>query len=235
MSETAPLGIITGLKFEAAIVNRWRSALGATAPLVRAVGGRHDAAEYTAREMIDKGVQGLVSFGIAGALNTDLKAGTLVLPDRIIAPDGMAFATDEGWSNRLAGQVLRTVQVSRSSLVCVAEPVVTSVQKRELAEMTSTGAVDMESIAVAKVALARDVPFIAVRAIADEADQDLPKAAQVAMASDGSISASKVLFSLITRPMQLAELMRLGRQNAKAKRTLARVAHAGLPWFGLNG
>ena len=235
MSEMAPLGIITGLKFEAAIVKRWCGALGASAPLIRAVGGRHDAAESTACEMIEKGVQGMVSFGIAGSLDPNLKAGTLVLPDRIVAPDGHTIATSGDWADRLAGQVLRTVQVSRTALVCTETPVVTSEEKLRLAEVTSTGAVDMESLAVAKVARARGVPFIAVRAIADEADQDLPHAAQVAMASDGSISTAKVMLSLIRRPAQLAELMRLGRQNAKAKRTLNRVAHAGLPWFSLNG
>ena len=235
MDVTAPLGIVTGLKFEAAIVNRWRSALGASAPLVRAVGGRHDAADSAAGEMIDKGVQGLVSFGIAGSLNTDLAAGTLVLPGRIVAPDGEAHKCSEGWNDRLAGQVLRTVRVARVDLVCVSEPVVTSVQKQQLADSTACSAVDMESLAVARVALARNIPFIAVRAIADEADQDLPMAAQAAMADDGSISTGKVLFSLIRQPTQLADLMRLGRQNAKAKRTLSRVTHAGLPWFGLNG
>lgn len=235
MDVTAPLGIITGLKFEAAIVNRWRSALGAAAPFVRAVGGRSEAAENTAREMIDKGVQGLVSFGIAGSLDSSLAAGTLTLPGKIVSSDGEEYVCDDGWTDRLAGQVLRTVQVSRTDMACVSEPVVTAAQKRQLADATGCGAVDMESLAVARVALARGVPFIAVRAIADEADQNLPEAAQVAMAGDGSISTGKVLFSLIRHPAQLADLMRLGRQNASAKRTLNRVAHTGLPWFGLNG
>ncbi len=235
MEVTAPIGIVTGLKFEAAIVNRWRSALGVAAPLVKAVGGSGDAAEAAAREMVDKGVQGLVSFGIAGALDGSLEAGELVLPDRVAGADGQAFATDQGWNDRLAAKVLRTVHVSRVDLVSVAEPVLQAAQKRALAEETACGAVDMESLAVAKLAAARNVPFIAIRAIADEADRDLPRAAQVAMASDGSIRTGKVMLSLITKPTQLADLLRLGRQNSKAKRTLARVAHTGLPWFALTG
>jgi adenosylhomocysteine nucleosidase len=234
MSQSAPLGIVTGLKFEAAIVKRQRGFPGTGAPLVKAVGGSADAAEAAAREMLVSEVQGLVSFGIAGALDPSLKAGTLVLPDRVTGPDRHSFRTDVGWNKRLTAQLPGTIQVSRTDLASVAEPVLLASQKKALAQETKAGAVDMESAAVAKVAAAHEVPFIAIRAIADEAGSDLPQAAQVAMGADGSVNVWRVLFSLISQPTQLAQIARLGGQNKKAKRTLHQVAQTGLPWFGLN-
>ena len=235
MDETAPLGIVTGLEFEAAIVNRWRGALGATAPFVKAVGGRAEAAEAAARDMLDKGVQGLVSFGIAGALDSSLRAGTLVLPAHITDAHGTSHATDGGWCDRLAAKLVSSIQVSDALLVSVDKPVLHAAEKSDLMDATGARAVDMESLAVARIAAARDVPFIAIRAIADEAECDLPPAAQSAMAADGSISITRVMLSLIVNPTQIPGLLRLGRQSAKAKRTLARAAHAGLPWFALTG
>lgn len=234
MQETAPLGIVTGLKFEAAILNRWRSALGPSAPLVRAVGGSAEAAEAAARDMVERGVQGLVSFGIAGALDVSLKAGTLLLPENVRDRDGNAQATDRRWADRLTGMLVSSLHVSTADLVSVEAPVINVAEKRALAETSQAQAVDMESLAVAKVAAARDVPFLTIRAVADEADRDLPVAARTAMNADGSVSGARVLVSLLRDPAQLAGLMRLGRQSRRAKRTLSRVAHRGLPWFGLT-
>ncbi|MGI9415747.1 MAG: hypothetical protein ACR2PM_18870 [Hyphomicrobiales bacterium] len=230
---TAPIGIVTGLKFESAIVKRWSGVFGANAPQIACAGGRADKAGDLARGLVVDGVQALVSFGIAGGLDPGLKAGTLVLPHGVKTADGGAVACDASWRGRFSGKLLSSIAVSEADLVSVTEPVMTPDAKRRLAETSGAGAVDVESAAVGTAAAERGVPFLVIRAIADTAEQALPAAALKATGPDGSVSAARALLAIAARPGQTGDMLRLARQTARAKRTLARVAHQGLPWFGL--
>ena len=229
----APIGIITGLRFEAAIIKRWAGVLGPRAPHVSCAGGRAEKAGDQARSLAADGVQALVSFGIAGGLDPALSPGTLVLPRVVKTPDGGAFPCDVSWHGRFAGSLLSSVTVSDQDLVSVTEPVVTAEAKRDLAKRTGAGAVDVESAAVGAVAQEIGLPFLTIRAIADTADQRLPSAALKATNADGSVSTFRALLGMVMRPGEAGNMVRLARQTGKAKRTLARVAHHGLPWFEL--
>lgn len=230
----ARIGIVTGLKFEAAILKRVCRGLGAEAPIIRCAAGRADTAERAALDMLDDGVGALVSFGIAGALDPSLAAGTLLLPGQITTTDGTTRLTDHDWRGRLMSALASHAAVSTAMLVSVAEPAASAAAKRTLAEATGAGAVDMESWSVANIASSRNVPFLAVRAVADEAGQGLPRAALVAMQPDGSISIGRVLAALLRAPWQTGALVRLGQNNKRAKITLARVAQRGMPRFEFN-
>ena len=229
----APIGIVTGLKFEAAIIKRWAGVLGPRAPRVACAGGRAEKAGDQARALAADGVQALVSFGIAGGLDPALAPGTLVLPRTVRTPEGGETACDISWHGRFAGGLLSSITVSEQDLVSVTEPVVTAEAKRALAERTGTGAVDVESAAVGTVAQELALPFLTIRAIADRADQPLPSAALKATNANGSVSALRAVIAIAARPSEAGDMIRLARQTGKAKRTLARVAHQGLPWFEL--
>lgn len=229
----APIGIVTGLRFEAAIVKRWAGVLGPRAPRVACAGGRAEKARDQARTLAADGVQALVSFGIAGGLDPALSSGTLILPRVVKTPEGGEITCDPSWHGRLAGSFLSSITASEQDLVSVTEPVVTAEAKRELAERAGAGAVDVESWAVGTAAQELGLPFLTIRAIADTADQRLPAAALKATNADGSVSTLRALLATIMRPGETGDMLRLARQTGKAKRTLARVAHQGLPWFEL--
>ena len=84
----------------------------------------------------------------------------------------------------------------------------------------------MESAAVAEVARAQGLPFLAVRAIVDTANDPLPKAA-IAAASEGSVKLSRLLGALARAPADLPALIRLMWRYRAASRSLAAVARAG--------
>jgi nucleoside phosphorylase len=56
--------------------------------VVAVSGGRPDRAEAAARGLVQQGVRALLSWGIAGALDPALAPGALILPDRVVCPDG---------------------------------------------------------------------------------------------------------------------------------------------------
>jgi len=74
------------------------------------------------------------------------------------------------------------------------------------------------------VAQAHELPFAVVRAICDPAERDLPPAATVALDQKGAVGLIRVLGSLLSYPSQWRDLMALGSDVARARRTLIAVA-----------
>jgi hypothetical protein len=100
----------------------------------------------------------------------------------------------------------------------------TSREKQQLHQQTNAVALDMESVAVAKVAQAHALPFLAIRAIADPVTMDLPKAIGHALNAQGDVELGKLLKFLLWHPSELKGLITLGQHFNAAKRTLKLVA-----------
>jgi adenosylhomocysteine nucleosidase len=198
------IGIVVGLRAEARIARRagWLVAIG---------GGTPAGAESAARTLVAQGVTALVSFGLAGGLDPALQAGDVVVPSYLLA-DGARLPTDPTLFGRADGR----------TLLCGETAVASAAEKRHLFEMTGAVAVDLESGAVARVALEHGLRFAALRAICDPAGRSLPRAALVALDARGGIGVLRVLRSLAVRPDQLPMLLALARDAASARRSLMR-------------
>jgi hypothetical protein len=83
----------------------------------------------------------------------------------------------------------------------------------------------MESHIAARVAAAGNLPFAALRVVADDSRSALPEAALTAIGADGEVKLTVVLRSLARRPNQIPALMRAGRDAATAMAALSRVSH----------
>jgi adenosylhomocysteine nucleosidase len=234
-TDAARLGIVTGLAFEAAILDRQFKKLDVATdyPDIRIVGADAARADRAAREMIEAGVTALMSFGVAGALDPVLASGDLVIPAGIIGPDGESLVTDENWTARLTNLVKDQCNVVAGDLAGSDGTVTTPAAKHELFRATGAGAVDMESLAVARAAQEHRLPFCAVRAIADPAQREIPAWAPGAISADGRTRPMAVLSGMFSRSGQIGNLVRLARESQAAKATLSRVALLGAPGFGL--
>jgi adenosylhomocysteine nucleosidase len=87
-------------------------------------------------------------------------------------------------------------------------------------------AVDMESFAAMAEAVERNVPAIAIRAISDAADEDLPLDFNSILNERGEIQLSRVLGRLALAPHRLPALLRLGQSSRRAAEKLARFLEA---------
>jgi adenosylhomocysteine nucleosidase len=204
------LGVVTGLKEEARIARLFGD--------VEVGGGTSWGAEVAAEKLVSRGVTALLSFGLCGALDPTLRAGDIVIPLAVLET-GDSYATD-GVLAEAAGGWFGGMIVASETIVITPEA------KRRLFEHTRAAAVDMESGAVARVAVRHDLPFAVVRAVCDTASLTLPPAAMVALNDEGSLQIWQVLRSLWRRPRQLPDLLRVGRDAAVARRALLRVARA---------
>lgn len=226
LTETARLGIITGLKKEAACLRAGARRLAKSSqPMLFAAAGDAEVAEAAAARMVAEGARGLVSFGIAGGLDPSLGPGVIVIAERVIAPDGETYACFEPWLSRL---LRHDGGFDCGPILGSDDAVLKPVRKARLFRQHGAIAVDMESHAVARVAKASGLPFIAVRAIGDPAGRAIPRAALAGLAPDGRTRALPVLAALLRRPKDLAGLLRIARDTNTALAALKRAANSGL-------
>lgn len=186
-------------------------------------GAGPDNAHHAAARLVEQGVAGLVSWGCAGALAPGLAPGDLVVPESVYGTDGAEYAVDAEWRDRLLNALSPAVPAKPGQLAESRHVVPTPAEKQALFATTNAAAVDMESAALARVARAAGLPFLAVRAIADTSAMAMPAAVLVALNPRGDVRLGKLLGHLARHPAQVGELIRLGRAFGTAVGTLRRV------------
>ena len=228
------LGIVTALAPEAAIAGRAAASAPdeTTAPIVHFAGPGADRAQRAARALIAEGSAALLSFGVAGGLDPTLRPGTVVLADRLVGPDRSVLGADAEWRDRLLRVGRDRMVMKIGDIAGIDRPLQDPHDKASLYEATGAVALDMESYFVAQIARDADIPFLAVRAIADPASRTVPEAAMRALGPDGRTHPLKALRALLASPAEIWEFALVARDGRAAFAALRRVALL-VPGFGL--
>ena len=226
------VGVVTGLASEAEILEAFSAD---HRPKIAVAGASAVRAEAAANRLIDEGCGAILSFGVAGGLDPALRPGTVVIADAIVAPDGTRLACDVAWHGRVLQFLSGNVPCFSGALAGSDEPLLSPQAKAALGRRWGAVAVDMESHGVARAARARNVPFLALRAVADGAERVLPAWVMDAVLPDGSLAPGKIARALLPRPWQVWGLIGLARANGRALGALGRVASRLGPGLGLAG
>ena len=223
MSSASYILIACGLAFEGRIARG--SGLRASAPRVCCGMLRERLAAA-----VDPGCAGIVSFGIAGGLDPALPPGTLIIASSVIGANA-AWPADEQWESRLLGLFPRAVH---GPILGADTPLQTVRAKQNCFRQTGAHAVDMESHVAAAIAAERNLPFVALRVIADPAGRAVPGAALLGMRPDGSLAPLGVMKMLMREPGEVPALFRLARDTFRAGRALTRARRRLGGGFGLD-
>jgi len=223
------LGIITALPAEQRTLSTHRIASGewirlTDNTLLALFGAGPERAAAAGRRLIDEGVRALLSWGCAAGLDSALVPGALVLPETLIAADDRVLDVDPTWHRRLHRCISEYFVVHTGSVVESRHLVVTAAEKAALFDRFGGVALDMESVAIAQFAADNGIPFVAIRAIADPAESDLPRSVARALNSHGNIDLRKLFSYALAHPAEFGRLLRLGSHFNAARKTLKRVA-----------
>ena len=170
------------------------------------------AAERTAAAVTARPLRALVSAGFCGALSPDLRVGDLVAPDAVRdEASGEIFAPDP--------EMLAAAPGARGTLVS-ARRIARTPADRALLEGV---AVDLESATLARAARAAGIPFLALRAVTDEARHRHPDFDRL-MDAAGRLTPGAGLLYFLRHPREVPALVRLG----PAARVAGRALRAGL-------
>jgi adenosylhomocysteine nucleosidase len=182
-------------------------------------------AAIAARSLVEAGALALMSFGLAGGLDPTLSAGTVVLPSEVISRGGARFSTSTDWREQLSAAIAKQRPVAAGTLLTSAAAIGTVADKAAAFRETGAVAVDLESLAVAEVSAAHNLPFIAVRVIVDTAADVLPRAVMAA-SRGGQVNFRRLVGGLAVAPLDVIALIRLAQRHRAATRSLAAVAGA---------
>ena len=180
-----------------------------------------EAAREAAEGLRTGGATALMSLGLAGALDSNLRPGDLVLPESIHAD--RSLQVDLGWRARLQQRLPTHLNVVGGILAASRQVLTSATAKHELAKITGACAVDMESGAVAETAAHAGMPFLAVRAISDPVGFSPPSILLGAVRRDGSADLARLLPLLLRGSVTLGTLLRLAMDSRAACSTLSTV------------
>ena len=203
------------------------------APLIVTSHGDPARARTGAQQLAASGARALISFGPAVGLAPVLRPGDLVIAECVVLPSGETVATDRAWRIHLARSLSALNPNLKVARLAGRDQLATSAdEKRAVFQATFAAALDSESHAVAEVAKAAGLPFLALRAVADPAEQSRPWAAY--RATRGDTYAASLLAGL-GRPWELPAVWRFARNGRAALATLRQVAALGPAALAFGG
>jgi hopanoid-associated phosphorylase len=226
VSHIPPVIAVSGLSFE--------SRIAAGAGVYCVCSGDRQILLASLGEAVARGASGIISFGTAGALVSDLRPGCWIVADAIISGKERLL-TNLPWSNGLKQSLPGAVA---ADIAGVNDPLGDVTAKHKLHQLTRAVAVDMESHFAAHVAAAASLPFAAFRVIIDPLHRKLPPAALIGQQADGTLDLSAIIASLLRSPYQLPAITRIAIDARSARNALLRGrrllgAGLGLPDFRL--
>lgn len=176
----------------------------------------HVNAERILPTLFDDEPDFCISSGLAGALRPDLRSGEVFAAAAVRWPQaGRALEADA----RMLALALDHGARRIATLLTAPRVVHSAGEKRGFSAMAD--AVEMESFRLLCAAAGRGIPAIAVRAVSDTADEDLPLDFNRVIDPRGRVSYYRLIAEVLRRPQRVPALVRLGRSSQQAAARLA--------------
>ena len=156
----------------------------------------------------DGPLDALVSYGWAGALSCGVQPpGVYSVAEVVDSRTGERFRTSS-WHSQAPLRLVTLDHVARKE------------EKRALAERYQAVLVDMEAATVARLARARNLPFLCLRGVSDGYSDDLPDFNHF-LTPRGQLRTAAFAAHALLRPRSWPALLELGRNSRAAAQALA--------------
>lgn len=167
-----------------------------------------------------------ISTGLAGGLRPEYEVGSVLAARSVISGDVREESVNGALESSAA--LLSFAGECGAKIVdrfCTAGGVISRAEeKRHLGQQAS--AVEMESYEILRLAQERGIPAVAVRAICDTAQEDLPLDMNGIFTKEGQVSLARVVGQLALHPASLPQLVKISQQSKRAAESLAKFLEA---------
>ncbi len=172
------------------------------------------------KELLKLNVDALISWGIAGATCDLVNTGDLILAKAVKKHEKIYYTSDE-WCKKIIYHFHDSShRIFNKDIVSTEKIYATPVEKMKLFRRTKALAIDMESAAMAEVAIKNNLDFIVIRAIADSAILNIPDTVIKNIDNYGHIKILKLIISCIFNPSQINQILLLAKSYKKALKSL---------------
>jgi len=153
-------------------------------------------------------IEFIISTGVAGALSPDLRTGDIIIGEKVLSMREKIFYSDSALINACVESCkkLRTRYFS-GAILTSSKFVSSSNDKMRLFREYGALAVEMESAFIAMYAVEKGIPFLAVRAISDMANNSFNIDYQK-LKRNSLINLCKLLIYFIMHPTRYLEIMK---------------------------
>jgi adenosylhomocysteine nucleosidase len=166
--------------------------------------------------LLQEGADICISSGLAGALRPGLVWGEIAVARRLAVLGG---EEKRDCDPRLVELAIEMGATGVDTFLMSDSVLGSSEVKRRSAVQGDV--VEMESFSIVARASEKWIPSVAIRAISDTTEEDLPIDFNRAMNSRGEVKLSAVLSQIARRPAQLPKLIRFGKRSEEAANRLS--------------
>ena len=172
----------------------------------------------------------LINFGFGGAVRPGPEIGDVVVAQQLYSCHGQLVTEEAGLalppgdilaSGLEQGRSREEYAVLRGTFVTVAGILAKAAASELLPAGATHPVLEMETAAVARSAAQAGVPFVALRAISDDAGEELGFAITDFTDAEMNVKISRVLATVAKNPRIIPQLLRLARNTSVAGRNLA--------------
>ena len=157
-----------------------------------------------------------VSSGLAGGLRPEHLIGEILVPEKVFVSKLDRNIT----CDRALADLALSSGAKRVATFYTADRVISRAEEKNSLGAIAD-AVEMESGEILLEATAFGARVVAVRAISDASNEDLPLDFNAVATEDGDVSIPKILRKVASSPASIPSLIRFGHQSKKAAESLA--------------
>jgi nucleoside phosphorylase len=162
-------------------------------------------------ELSSSKLECVVSTGLCGALQSDIRVGDIIEASELLDPDTLArVKCFEPQSDRPA----------RSGMVVSVDRIAGTKEEKQILGLTGAVAVEMEGFGVAARTASAELPFCCIKVVSDSADEEFVMDFNQMRSTDGRLSRGKIIVYALTHPQVLPRLLSLRRRSKEAASAL---------------
>lgn len=215
----ARIGIICALPEETSAFSISRLTIGDIVSLkdnvILAVSGAGwAAAAAMAKNLADKKVSVLVSWGFAGSVSSEADQCQLLLPKDIVT-EKQNYSVDENLWQQCNDALSHKMKICDGSIFTAPVILRSAVQKKDVLERFKVQSVDMESAAIASVAKQMGIEMLVIKTVTDRSSESIPHYI------DTDTNLIDLLYGIFRHPSSLASVCRLGLGYRRALKSLS--------------
>ncbi|MFT5350884.1 MAG: adenosylhomocysteine nucleosidase [Gammaproteobacteria bacterium] len=166
-------------------------------------------------------LDGLISFGTAGALSTGMNSGDIVVPENIFDDMGNIYSVSSDWRDTILQHLTSCPATILKGDLLTTNRVISDIEtKKDLREKTGAIAVDMESAHITAAANRHNLPTVTLRFIVDDANMSIPNSILNSTDAFGQVKVLSLATKILLRPLLIQDLIKLGRGFRAAKHSM---------------